>query len=57
MGSSDLRAGTAEELFDALYKKGIACEAVINGRVVFILTPYDSEEKLARLIKELTEKA
>ena len=51
------RAGTAEELFDALYKKGIACEAVINGRVVFILTPYDSEEKLTRLIKELTEKA
>ncbi len=51
------RKGTAEELFYSLYDAKIACEAVLNGRVVLILTPYDSDEKLERLIKELTEKA
>lgn len=46
---------TADELFGKLTDKGVMPEAVIDGKVVFILTPYDTEDKLTRLFKILTE--
>lgn len=45
----------AQTAFAALTKKGIFCEAVIEGFLVCILTPYDGDEKLQRLRRALQE--
>ncbi len=43
----------ARQAFARLAAEGIMAEAVIEDRVVFIVTPYDNDEKLARLRQAL----
>ena len=46
-------SGDAHKAFAALAKRGILCEAVIENYLVFILTPYDGDDKLERLRRAL----
>lgn len=51
------KSGTAAEAYGKLAEVGIMPEAVIADYMVFILTPYDSDEKLERLYKALIRMA
>lgn len=44
-----------QSVYDALTERGVYCEAVIGGCLVFILTPFDTCDKLNELKKILAE--